>query len=95
MTEPYQLIINSTSVLRREDNATIPDDPANRDRQEYNSWLADGNTPDPPDPPEEPPAPTPVELPAHPEAEMDAATKGYVDTEVAKLRATLLPAQRT
>jgi hypothetical protein len=51
MTQPYELITNSTSVLRRADNATIPDDPANRDRQEYNSWLADGNVPDPAPPP--------------------------------------------
>lgn len=41
----------SESVLRRADNATIPPDPANRDRQEYEAWDAiEGNTPDPPDP---------------------------------------------
>ena len=47
----YQLIANSTSVTRTADRATIPDDPANRDWQEYQSWLAEGNTPDPPPPP--------------------------------------------
>lgn len=47
----YQLIANSTSIFRRVDSATIPDDPANRDRQAYEAWLAAGNTPDPPAPP--------------------------------------------
>ena len=39
----------SDTILRVADNAYIPDDPANRDRQEYLAWLAEGNTPDPPD----------------------------------------------
>lgn len=38
----------SGTILRVADNAFIPDDPANRDRQAYEEWLADGNTPDPP-----------------------------------------------
>lgn len=39
-----------TTVLRRADNAHIPDDPGNRDRQQYDEWLAAGYVPDPPPP---------------------------------------------
>jgi hypothetical protein len=46
----YQLT-DTTTVLRRADSAYIPDDPGNRDRQQYETWLADGNTPDPAPPP--------------------------------------------
>ena len=41
----------SDVVMRRADQAYIPPDPANRDRAEYEAWLAAGNTPDPPAPP--------------------------------------------
>jgi hypothetical protein len=47
MAEPYQLVTNSDGVLRVEDNAYIPNDGGNRDWQEYQDWLAAGNTPDP------------------------------------------------
>jgi hypothetical protein len=73
----------STTILRVQDQAHIPDDPANRDRQTYDQWLAEGNTPDPPDPLPEPAPPAPITLPADPVNDMDAATKGYVDTAVA------------
>jgi hypothetical protein len=85
----YQLIANSTSVLRRADNAFIPDDPANADFQRYTQWLDAGNTPDPPDPLPEPPPPAPLQLDAHPEGPMDAVTKLYVDTAFAELYARI------
>jgi hypothetical protein len=50
----------SETVLRRADNAHIPNDPANRDRAEFDAWLAEGNTPDPAEQPEPvPPVPDP------------------------------------
>lgn len=55
--QPYQQLRApdgsiSDSVLRREDQAHIPSDPANRDWQEFAAWDAvPGNDPDPPAPP--------------------------------------------
>ena len=56
MAAAYQLVATHPgrtlqSVLRVEDNAYIPFDEANRDYQQYLTWLAEGNAPDPaPDP---------------------------------------------
>ena len=55
MAQPYQLIDNPLpgtmqTVLRVEDQAYIPFDPANRDYQEYLTWLEAGNEPDPAEP---------------------------------------------
>jgi len=54
----YQLTAD-TRVIRNSDGAWIPDDPANRDRQEYDKWYAAGGVPDPYVEPEPmPPTPT-------------------------------------
>lgn len=41
----YQLTSNNSTVIRTEDSAFIPNDPANRDWIEYQRWLAKGNEP--------------------------------------------------
>jgi hypothetical protein len=39
----------ATTILRIEDGACIPFDPANTDYQKYLQWLSEGNIPTPPD----------------------------------------------
>jgi hypothetical protein len=46
----YQLTATD-NVIRTEDGAYIPADPANRDWIEYQEWIADGSVPDPYIPP--------------------------------------------
>lgn len=46
----YQLTISGTTIIRLNDGAIIPVDPNNTDYQNYLDWLAQGNTPLPPDP---------------------------------------------
>ena len=36
--------LDSKIILRKEDNAFIPCDEANKDYQEYLKWVAEGNT---------------------------------------------------
>lgn len=43
--------IDPKVILRVEDQVWIPFDPANTDYQQYLAWLAEGNTPLPPDDP--------------------------------------------
>jgi len=60
----YQLTAIESTVIRTEDGACIPNDPANRDYAEYLKWLEDGGVPDPyvEPPPPEPAPPTPEQL---------------------------------
>tara|TARA_R110000803_G_scaffold4778_1_gene15985 strand:+ start:408 stop:545 length:138 start_codon:yes stop_codon:yes gene_type:complete len=39
-------LTNYNIVIRIEDNAFIPFDPANTDYQAYLEWIAEGNTPE-------------------------------------------------
>lgn len=48
----YQLT-ETAIVLRLSDHAAIPADPDNRDWQEYQQWLAEGNQPLPANTPPE------------------------------------------
>jgi hypothetical protein len=89
MASEYQLVTNFDGVKRTLDEAFIPNDGGNRDWNEYQTWLSEGNTPDPAPPPPDPPPPAPLELDAHPEGDMDAVTKLYQDTELAKLSARI------
>jgi hypothetical protein len=50
----YQLTATD-AVIRYADQAWIPNDPANRDRVEYDKWLYEGGVPDPYVPPPSPP----------------------------------------
>jgi hypothetical protein len=44
-------LTQTSSIIRLNDNAIIPDDPANVDWQTYQGWLAQNNVPEPYVPP--------------------------------------------
>lgn len=46
---PLTTVINPNVIVRLPDNAVIPNDPSNTDWQAYQAWLAEGNTPLPPE----------------------------------------------
>ena len=50
----YALTAFEGTILRKEDNAFIPNDPGNTDYREYLAWLDAGNTPEPYVPPPPP-----------------------------------------
>jgi len=59
----YQLTATDNMVIRTEDGACIPNNPANRDWVEYQEWLGEGGVPDPYVEPEPvPPQPTPEQV---------------------------------
>jgi hypothetical protein len=65
----YTLTASSSLVVRDEDQAFIPNDPANFDWQDYQAWLDEGNEPNPAPgevmpPIEDQPPPTTEELAA-------------------------------
>jgi hypothetical protein len=74
----YQLTETDVSVIRTADAAFIPNDPANRDWQEYQTWLAAGGVPDPYVPPPDPPP-----APPDPNARLDAGVNSAVDAYAA------------
>lgn len=49
--ETYKYQPGNASVVRGSDFATIPNDLQNRDWQEFQAWIAQGNTPTTADPP--------------------------------------------
>lgn len=45
----YYALNNEIYILEKNSGMQIPNDPANADYQNYLKWVAEGNTPEPPD----------------------------------------------
>ena len=86
----YQLTASENTVIRVEDGAYIPNDPANRDWVEYQNWLAFGNEPDPYVPPE-PGPPTAEQEAARANQRLDDGVAAAVDASAPQTRVVSTP----
>lgn len=77
----YQLT-DTAIVIRKSDFASIPNDPANRDRAAYDAWITGGGVPDPYVPPVIPQSVWPQDLMAQFNAADAAAIQAAVATNV-------------
>ena len=89
----YQRTATDSSVIRTEDGAWIPNDPANRDWVEYQGWLEGGGVPDPYVEPEPvPPEPTEAQLVMYDHENRLREIEGEPPLDLADFIANLAPA---
>lgn len=91
----YQLT-DTDVVIRTVDQASIPNDPGNRDRIAYDEWLADGGVPDPYVPPPEPePTPPPEDIVLYDHENRIRALEGQPPLTIGEFVATKLSRKAT